>query len=338
LLILIYIIRYSRYESTRKNDKKQRMGWRSQRCGQTAGTHENHSLRFSERDSSEEGDYPMEATNLTVGGKVARPLWFKRCFIGDESVKKTLTKKLKKGANSVTLDFDGAVVTPDTFRRLVSAFVDLLNAVTEKAAGTGKRAVWNMAVAKGSRLLIATAVADRKTEVVAEKVIHAIPDGLRRLEKGTPVSPTYFDQRALRAARELASIPKERKLTYVKFWAAGPPVPVSQRSADTAVKLLGQHQALGSVEGKLQTISERGTLQFVVFDSLYDKGINCFMDEEIMEQAMQAFRKRVAVTGMVQYDQESRPVSIRVDTIQVFKDVAELPPIKDLRGIFKKAQ
>src|SRR6266852_3004907 len=118
------------------------MGWRSQRCGQTAGTHENDSLRFSERDRSEEGNYPMEATNLTVGGKVARPLWFKRCFIGGELVSKRIRKNIKKGANSITLDFDGALVTPDTFRRLVSAFVDLLNAVTEKAAGTGKRAIW----------------------------------------------------------------------------------------------------------------------------------------------------------------------------------------------------
>src|SRR5438309_1242425 len=123
-------------------------------------------------------------------------------------MKKAIRKNPKKIANSVTLDFDGVIVTPDTFRRLVSGFVDLLNAVTEKAAGTGKRAVWNMAVSQGSRLLIATAVADRLTEAVAEKVIRAIPDGLRRLEKGTPVAPIYFDQRALRAARELASIPK----------------------------------------------------------------------------------------------------------------------------------
>jgi hypothetical protein len=197
-------------------------------------------------------------------------------------VKKTLTKNLKKSANSVMLDFDGTLVTPDTFRRLVSAFVDLINAVTEKAAGTGKRTVWNMAVSEGSRLLIATAIADRKTEAVAQKVIRAIPDGLRRLEKGTPVPPTYFDQRALRAARELATIPRERKLTYVKFVAAGLPVHFSQRSADTAIKLLGQHQALGTVEGKLQTITERGTLQFVVFDSLYDKGINCFGQMQIL--------------------------------------------------------
>jgi CTP:molybdopterin cytidylyltransferase MocA len=253
-------------------------------------------------------------------------------------MKKQVGKKVRKSRKSVTLDFDAPVVTPDTFRRLVSAFVDLLNSVTEKAAGSGKRATWNMTVSKGSRLLTAAAVADRATESVAEKVARAIPDGLKRLEKGTQSPPSYFDQRALRAARELATVSKERKITYLRFNADGSHAAVSHRTAETAVKLLGQHQALGTVEGKLQTISDRQTLQFVVFDSLYDKGINCFMNEAIMEKAMAAFRKRVAVTGMVQYDQEGQPVSIRVDTLEVFKDVAELPPIKDLRGIFKKAQ
>jgi len=245
---------------------------------------------------------------------------------------------VKKSENSITLDFDGPVITPDTFRRMVSAFVDLLMAVTDKAAGTGKKTVWDMTVSRGSRVFTARAIADHLTTATTRRVLTAIPDGLKQLEKGTAISPAYFDQRALRAARELATIPKQRKLTYVKFRTEGPDVAVSQRSADTAVKLLGQHQALGSVEGKLQTISERGSLQFVVFDSLYDNGVNCFMDEEMMEKAKDAFRKRVSVTGMVQYDQENRPVSIRVDEIKVFKDIAELPPIGNLRGIFKKAQ
>jgi hypothetical protein len=246
--------------------------------------------------------------------------------------------KIKKDENSVTLDFDGPIVTPDTFRRLVSAFVDLLTAVTDKAAGNGKKTVWDMTVSTGSRLFIARAVADQQTTATTRRVLTAIPNGLKKLEKGSADVPAYFDQRALRAARELASIPKQRKLTYVRFHAEGPSITVSQRSADTAIKLLGQHQALGSVEGKLQTLSERGSLQFVVFDDLYENGVNCFIDEELMDQAKDAFRKRVSVTGMIQYDQESRPVSIRVDTIKVFKDVSELPPIKNLRGIFKKAQ
>jgi hypothetical protein len=247
-------------------------------------------------------------------------------------------RKIKKDNNSITLDFDGPIVTPDTFRRLVSAFVELLMAVTDKAAGTGKKTVWDMSVSTGSRLFIARAVADQGTTATTRRVLSAIPKGLNNLEKGASNPPAYFDQRALRAARELASIPKQRKLTYVRFHAEGPTVAVSQRSADTAIKLLGQHQALGSVEGRLQTLSGRGSLQIVVFDDLYENGINCFIDEELMEQAKDAFRKRVSVTGMIQYDQESRPVSIRVDTIKVFKDIADLPPIKNLRGIFKKAQ
>jgi hypothetical protein len=249
-----------------------------------------------------------------------------------------LDDKIKKDGNSITLDFDGPIVTPDTFRRLVSAFVELLTAVTDKAAGSGKRTVWDMNVSTGSRLFIARAVADPLTVATTLRVLTAIPNGLKKLEKGASDAPAHFDQRALRAARDLASIPKQRKLTYVRFIAEGPAVAVSQRSADTAIKLLGQHQALGSVEGKLQTLSERGSLQFVVFDDLYENGVNCFIDEDLMEQVKEAFRKRVAVTGMIQYDQESRPVSIRVDTIKVFKDISELPPIKNLRGIFKKAQ
>ena len=73
-------------------------------------------------------------------------------------------------------------------------------------------------------MVTATALADLQTAAVSEKVVRAIPDGLRRLEKGTPAPPSYFDQRALRAARELASSPKERKLTYLQFHAAGAPV------------------------------------------------------------------------------------------------------------------
>jgi hypothetical protein len=77
--------------------------------------------------------------------------------------------------NSITLDFDGPVVTPDTFRRLVSAFVDLLMAVTDKAAGTGKKTVWDMTVSTGSRLFVARAVADHKTTATTLRVLKALP-------------------------------------------------------------------------------------------------------------------------------------------------------------------
>ena len=240
--------------------------------------------------------------------------------------------------DNITLDFDGPVVTPEMFRRIVSAFVELLISVTDKAAEGGKKTTWDMAVSAGSRLLVARPVADAATRATTARVIKAIPEGLRQIEKVTLVPPKYFDNRALHAAREIAAL-SDGKLSYVKVQTKSGPITMSRQALRTLDSLLhGQHQALGSVEGKLQTITERGTLQFVVFDSLYDKGVNCFIDEDLVHEAVSAFGKRVIVTGMVQYEQGGRPVSIRVDEIRVLKEPAELPPIKTLRGIFKKAQ
>jgi hypothetical protein len=253
--------------------------------------------------------------------------------------RKTTGKTTKKRSkdNKIVLAFDGPVVSPDTFKRAVNAFIELLKAVSNEAAGDGKKIQWNMSVEKGSNVLIARPVPDVETTRASSLVIRALPDGLRRLEKGTPTSPSYFDEKALRAAKDLASIKdgNAKSLDYLQIRSYGKPCEVSERTVSSIGRLLGgQHQALGSIEGRLQTITDRGTLQFVVYDSLFDKGVNCFMDDKIVDQAIKAWRKRVAVSGMVQYDKEGHPVSIRVDTIREFKDVSELPTIKEMRGIF----
>jgi hypothetical protein len=198
-----------------------------------------------------------------------------------------------------------------------------------------------MGVDKGSCRVIARPVPDTQTIRASSLVIQAIPDGLRRLAKGTPTAPSYFDDRALRAAKDLADIKNHggKGLDYIQIRSSGKPCAVGERTLNSIDRLLGgQHQALGSIEGKLETISARGQLQFVVYDSLYDRGVNCFMKDEIMSDAIKAFRKRVAVSGMVQYDKEGRAVSIRVDSIREFKDVADLPPIHELRGIFRRGE
>ncbi len=242
---------------------------------------------------------------------------------------------------SLTLTFDAPVVSPDVFRRAINAFIEMLKAVSDEAAGTGKKIQWTMSVAKGSTAVIARPLADVATKRAAAIVIQTLPEGIRRLEKGATTAPSYFNERALHAAKELGEITEigSKSLDYVRIRSTGKASVVSERTVTSIDRLLkGQHQALGAVEGKLQTLTERGTLQFVVYDSLYDKGVNCFMGDNIVQDAIAAFRRRVAVSGMVQYDKEGRPVSIRVDAIRVFKDISDLPPIHSLRGIFRRQQ
>ncbi len=253
----------------------------------------------------------------------------------------TTTKKSGnvEGEN-ITLDFDAVVISPDVLKKAVSAFVELLKAVTESVCGNGKRAEWNMILAEGSRLVVARPVPNNETAHLSQTIISVIPDGLKRLEKGTPTSPLHFNERALRAARELAGLRKEnRGIDYLRIRSIGKPTEFGERAIVSIDYLLGgQHQALGTIEGKLRTLTDRGTLQFVVYDSLYDRGVNCFITDELAQGAMLAFRKRVAVSGMIQYDREGHPASIRVDEIKVFKDIAELPNPSVLRGIFTRGE
>jgi len=242
--------------------------------------------------------------------------------------------------NAVTLDFDGNLISPETFRRAVNAFVDLIREVSKEVSGSSTKIQWNISVASGSRLVIARPVPDPATQRKSHEAVAAINSGVRRLEKGTTTNPIFFTENALRAARELASLQDKDSKTvmYVRIRTNGQAAELTQNAVKSTSALMGgQHQALSCIEGKLQTISERGSFQFVVFDDLFDRGVNCFIDEEMMKEALTHFGKRVAVLGMVQYDRDGRPVSIKVQTIKPFPEVQALPPIKSLRGIFKRS-
>lgn len=241
----------------------------------------------------------------------------------------------------ITLKIDGALITPEDFKKAVQAFVELLLNVTEEISRGGKRPLWNMSVREGSTVLVARAVPDLETRKNARAAIKRVQSGVGKMERGR-FDLSDFTQKALYAVRELASLPA--KVNHVGISTvtigvgSGKALAVTSKTADFLKKNLGaQKSAYGSIEGKLSTISERQTFQFVVFDALADRGINCFVPEGKFREAHAAFGKRVNVFGLIQYDRDGRPLSIKVEAIRVFKDLSELPPIESFRGILKTA-
>jgi hypothetical protein len=57
----------------------------------------------------------------------------------------------------------------------------------------------------------------------------------------------------------------------------------------------------------------------------------------MLDTAMGAFRKRVAVYGLIHYDRKERPRRITVDDIHVFKS-ENLPTVNDIIGLFSRKQ
>ena len=252
-------------------------------------------------------------------------------------MKNTAPKSRPQKPKEVLLRLDGVLVTPDSFKKAVMAFIDLLQAVTEEIARGSEKPLWRMSVREGSAVLAASPVADVATRKTATQIIGTLNTGVRRLNRGEAEAPG-FNARALAAMRDLSVLRDKEagKIAHIQIQAsAGKAVEIIPRSAASFDKAVGIQEAWGSIEGRLQTISARGSFQFVVYDSVSDRGVNCFIDQDLMKTAVDAFDKRVCVKGPIRSDRQGRPFSIRVKKIRRLRTLEELPPVEAFRGILK---
>jgi hypothetical protein len=251
------------------------------------------------------------------------------------------TGKPKRYRDELTLKLDGALITPEAFKKAAQAFADLLIQITDEVAKDGAKPSWNISVRSGSSIFVAkpVAAADPRTKKRAKETIRVLRSGISRLSRGS-VNIPHFNFQALSAARELSSLkakPGTAGITMIRLANGdGKSVEVTPRVADVVKKSFsGEHRAYGSIEGKLQTMSARGGFQFVVFDALTDKGVNCFVPEEKFNLAHNAFGRRVRVEGEINYDKQSRPLSIHVSDIKVFRELKDLPPVDAFLGLLE---
>jgi hypothetical protein len=70
--------------------------------------------------------------------------------------------------------------------------------------------------------------------------------------------------------------------------------------------------ALGTVRGRVQTVSNRNTLRFTLYDLLTDRAVSCYVPTGQEELLRDVWGRRAEVEGLVSRDPLSgRPVSVR---------------------------
>jgi len=240
--------------------------------------------------------------------------------------------------SDLTLEISGQAVTPDKFLRGVRSFFAILAEVTKQVAGKPTAIEWVVQVKEASNL-IGLSYRPGFDPALASQVIDAVSAGITQLEDES-AQPLYFNERAMRQLRDLGSVVgrSDDDDTVVRVWAKKQPIAVSYNAvANVNALLASEHSDYGSIEGRLQTVTERGRLQFVVYDPLWDEPIRCFVPEEQIQQAMNAFRARVEVYGLIRYRKDGKPVSIDVDEIVPFPAAAEIPSFRDVYGILRRA-
>ena len=211
---------------------------------------------------------------------------------------------------ALTLELGSDKVSYREFQRVVRAFVGLLQDISEAACGDRKAVLWEISVSQGSLQITADLPAETDA-TTADRVLNTVsrpPQGVRRKLNRFP--------RPVPVTRLLAGEDRRDILLEEQQEARRHPSQIAE---------------YGTVEGTLDTLSARGRVFFTISEPIWNMAVQCTVPEQLVEAMQGMWRQRVSARGMVHYDREGLPTSIRAEEVELFP--YDETPIGDYRGL-----
>lgn len=235
----------------------------------------------------------------------------------------------------LTLKISGQRITADRFLKAVSAFVGLINDVADNVSGEHGAFRWIVSVESGSAIVHFRPEPRKASLDYAPASIKAVNDGLDLVER-RPERPRFWSDTALRKAKDLAEVLEvdDGSLDHVSVKLDRQQVEITRKLTAHVNDLIGaDYTSLGTIEGRLRTVTEAGGVHFIVQDPLTHNSVRCYIEDEDVERYLGAFRKRVSVYGEIRYRKDGQAISITVREFRVLRESHELPTAKDVKGI-----
>lgn len=242
---------------------------------------------------------------------------------------------------TISLDLEGQRLPADDFLEAVRAFLDILRDVdiqTTSIAGGSLEWVIEDLSGGSAHLTVSPRPRGPKTPFgIGRTVANRFRDGVRQVAS-TAERPPFFSETGMRRALQLTALLKENGIREITFRVDGERVPVGQQLARNVRDVVeGTMHAIGSIEGRLETLSVHGRPYFNVYDSVTGRAVQCSIPEELIETAHRAFNQRVQVRGLITTRPNGEVMSMRVREIATFPDPRSLPTVDDIRGILRNA-
>lgn len=139
-----------------------------------------------------------------------------------------------------------------------------------------------------------------------ERVVNAYEDVGQSLQAGK--RPNYSEP-VVKAANAITAVLGD-KVTSVRFETPDREFTVASRPEIAIASVI--MKSFGAIEGRIQTLSNRKGLRFILFDTLHDRAISCYLSEGQEERMREIWGKRAIVEGEISREKESgRPLAIR---------------------------
>lgn len=236
-------------------------------------------------------------------------------------------------SNQIEIKIEATDLSPEKFLEAVTAFFELVRGVAKNIAHAPVN--WKVEVDKGSAVVRAVVM---NPTIESGECIDAVTRGVRSIRSGARIIPPGFTNREVRAARTLADLNDDTHIQSIALQNGSSPEPIPKTIVELADAILFReaYKDFGSLEGVIDSLSARHGSSCSVYEPLLRREITCyFQRQEVFEEAISAFRKRVLVGGLVRYAKEGYPTSMVVETIRVFPAEEELPTLEEIRALFK---
>lgn len=229
--------------------------------------------------------------------------------------------------NTVTLRLNGDVPLVE-FAKAVAGFSALVRALSAEVAGESV-IDWVLSDLEFSSAIATAQGSSAEPEAVA-RVVGAYASVGRALEIGAAVP---YSKPARQAAREITSILNGR-VHAVDFETADADATVRVAAKIRPIHAPAERVSLGGVSGRIQTLTNRGSLRFTLYDLVHDRAVSCYLTEGREAIMRDAWGKLAVVEGLVRRDPlTGRPTTIRRVTSVTLKPEAMVGDFLHARGV-----
>ena len=206
-------------------------------------------------------------------------------------------------SRTLTLALDGDVSLKDFVAGIVS-FQSLVDALTEEIDAS-HNVEWVIDDLQKSSA-IATIRGESETPDKVDQVVKNFAKVGKALQSGEGMS---FSKKVVDSANTLARILSGR-ITTVRLETADEDFTISNTMPPRHTNAV--RDAYGAIEGRIQTLTNRKSLRFTLYDTLHDRAVSCYLKEGQESIIREAWGKRASVEGKITRDPLSgRPLVIR---------------------------
>lgn len=201
-----------------------------------------------------------------------------------------------------------------TYAHAIQRFRGLVEALTEDVAH-GIAIVWNIkTLSAGSALAEIRGESDRID--VVERVVRGYAEVGRALEKNAAIP---FSDRVIKEARAITGI-LDGKITSIRFETPDEDIIINTPFGTPPE--IQPHRSYGTVKGRVETLSRRKGLRFIIYEALSDRAVSCYVSERDEQLLRDIWGRKVIVEGLVTRD----PLSGQPFTV---RDVSSIAPFPD---------